>query len=186
MYIFGDEINLFMKMKISKPDISQLSDYYKSYLKYVPEEDLLEELANQKEQTSSFLRSMPESKHSFAYAPDKWQIKELVGHLCDTERILVYRALRFSRNDSTPLSGFEENDYVSNANFQERKWSSLCEEKLAIGNATLSFFSSLNPETFDLVGSANKTNVSVRALLFFIIAHERHHIQVIKDRYLKG
>ncbi len=172
-------------MIISPPKADELNDYYKTYQKYITENDLLKTLESQIETSAAFFKSISDEKSGFAYEPTKWQIKELVGHLCDTERILVYRALQFARKDETPLPGFDENHFVQNANFKSRSWQSLCEEKAIVGQSSFQFFNSLDALTFDLKGTANGKVVSVRALLFFIIAHERHHLQVIKDRYLK-
>ncbi|HNQ61554.1 MAG TPA: DinB family protein [Bacteroidia bacterium] len=172
-------------MKIALPKVEDLNDYYKSYFKYIAEDDLMEALNNQIQITTDFLASVSDSESAFAYAPGKWQIKEIIGHLCDAERILSYRALRFARKDQTPLAGFEENDYVENSNAKHRSWSSLIDEKKIVSLSSLHFFKNLNAESFDYSGSANDNTVSVRANLFFIITHERHHLQVIKDRYLK-
>ena len=172
-------------MIISLPKSTELSDYYKSYQKYITENDLLNALESQIQTSVVFLKSISDEKSAFAYEPNKWEIKEVVGHLCDTERILSYRALQFARKDTTPLAGFDENHFVQNANFRTRSWASLYQEKEIVGRSSLHFFNSLDEDTFDLKGTANNKIVSVRALLFFIIAHERHHLQVIKDRYLK-
>ncbi len=171
-------------MIITKPQSSELTDYYKSYLKYIPETDLLQTMEELSGITAHFLSGISDDDSQTTYAPGKWQVKEVIGHLCDTERILVYRALRFARKDETPLTGFEENDYVKNANFKTRSWSSIREEKRILSEGTLHFFKSLDPQNFDLQGTANGNKVSVRSILFFIIAHERHHLQVIKERYL--
>ncbi len=172
-------------MKISLPKPDELNDYYKSYLKYISEDDLLSLLKSQIEETKVFLKSISDEKSVLAYEPGKWQIKEVVGHLSDTERILVYRALRFARKDETPLAGFDEDHFVEHANFKGRSWESIIEEKTVVRQATFHFFNSLDAAAFDFKGEAKGNIVSVRALLFFIIAHERHHLQVIKDRYLK-
>lgn len=171
-------------MIIRTPPASELSPYYQSYLSEVSEENLLEALVKQKKATQEFLSSIPENKTSFSYAEGKWKLKEVVGHLCDTERILVYRALRFSRKDKTPLSAFDENDYTPNSNYSSRSLSNIALEYKAIGDSTTALFTNMNEEMFDLKGIANQAEVTVRALLFFIIAHERHHLKVIRERYL--
>ena len=171
-------------MIILKPVPSELSDYYQTYLKYISEDDLLDALIKQKKTTQNFLRSIPDAKASFAYATGKWMLKEVVGHLCDTERILTYRALRFSRNDRTPLSGFDENAYTPNSNYKSRTLSNIAEENKAVGESTIALFTNMSEEMFDRKGLANQSEVSVKALLFFIVAHERHHLKVIQERYL--
>lgn len=171
-------------MKIVKPAYSDLSEYYKSYFSYIPEDDLLTAFEKQIKNTHVFLETISESQSDYAYAAGKWKIREVLGHLCDTERILVYRALRFARKDTTALQGFDENEYVRNANFSKRSWASLVEEKQGISQSSLCFFRNLPAESFDYSGTANKTSLSVRALMFFILAHERHHLSIIKERYL--
>ncbi|TAH38813.1 MAG: DinB family protein [Bacteroidetes bacterium] len=172
-----------MQIALPKPD--ELNDYYKGYLKYISEDDLLSVLKTQIEETSMFLRNISDENSGNAYEPGKWQIKEVVGHLSDTERILSYRALRFARKDETPLAGFDEDHFVENANFKSRSWESIVDEKKAVRQSSIHFFNSLHPGAFDFKGIAKGNVLSVRALLFFIIAHERHHLQVIKERYLK-
>ncbi len=172
-------------MFIAKPKISELSDYYKSYLQIVPENDLLTALEDQVHHTTEFLKGISDLNSIIAYERCKWQLKEVIGHLCDSERILTYRALRFSRKDETPLAGFEENDYIHNSNFKVRSWASIREEKKIISEASLIFFKTLDESAYDLTGLANGNNVSVRSLLFFVLAHERHHLRVVEERYLK-
>ncbi len=171
-------------MNIVKPTIDSLSEYYKSYFDYVPETEMMKALIEQKELTEVYLKSIPVEKESFRYADEKWMLKEVVGHLCDTERILSYRALRFSRNDSTELSAFSENDYVPNSNHAQINLEALIAEKSAIRNSTIMLFKNMNNKMIDRTGNANKISVSVQSILFFIIAHERHHLKVIKEKYI--
>ncbi len=173
-------------MLIIKPHPSELNEYYRSYLPMVPENDMLSALEAISNQTAEFLKSISDETSMHAYQPGKWIIKEVVGHLSDAERILSYRALCFARKDNTPLPGFEENDYVINSNFKSRSWTSICQEKKVVSEATKVLFQSLDESAFDLTGTANGNKVSVRSLLFFILSHERHHLQVIKDRYLRN
>ncbi len=171
-------------MKILKPSAENLYSYYKTYLKYVPEDDILAALIAQKEVTQKFLNAIPEEKASKAYAEGKWLLKEVAGHLCDTERILTYRALRFSRNDKTPLPGFEENEYTPNSNYNKRTLANIAGEFKVIRESSISLFSNLSEEMYDRRGISNNADISVRDLLFFVVAHERHHLNVIRERYL--
>src|SRR5829696_5322769 len=107
-------------MNIYKPSPSELSEYYQSYLSYVPEDDILKALREQKTVIENLIASIPPGKESFRYAEGKWMVKEVVAHLCDTERILPYRALRIARNDKTPLLGYDENSYTPNSNYKDR------------------------------------------------------------------
>jgi uncharacterized damage-inducible protein DinB len=171
-------------MKIKMPDTSILNDYYKSYLKYVQTDDLLEFLIKQKESARKFLAAVPSEKETFRYADGKWSVREIAGHLCDTERILSYRALRFARNDNTPLEGFEENHYASNSNYNDIPLSEINHQLEAIRESNICFFKSLDDIALDRGGKANNNPVTVRSLLFFIVGHEEHHLGVIRDRYL--
>ncbi|MBS1764062.1 MAG: DinB family protein [Bacteroidetes bacterium] len=171
-------------MQVLPPLPENLSTYYRSYVRYMKEVDLLQALQNASDEIEFFLRSVPPEKENFIYAPGKWMLKEVIGHLCDTERILTYRALRFARNDKAPLQGFEENDYVANSNFKSRTLQSMGIEFLIIRESSIAFFNSLDETDFDRTGEANKSLVSVRDLLFFIITHQRHHFAIIKERYL--
>ena len=172
-------------MKISKPSPSDLSGYYQSYLHYVPEDDLLQALKEQKTVIENFVSSISTAKESFRYAEGKWMLKEVLGHLCDTERILSYRALRIARNDKTPMSGFDENHYTPNSNYKDRTLKNISEEFLAVRTATILLFENMSEEMLDRKGIANDSDVTVRTILFFMVAHARHHLGVIKERYLK-
>ncbi len=174
-----------LMLSIEKPLAETLSSYYQTYLKYVPEDDVLGALIMQSEITQKFLVSISESKASSAYAEGKWLLKEVVGHLCDTERILTYRALRISRNDKTPLPGFEENNYTPNSNYSARPLLNIAEEYRAIRESTMALFKNMSKEMYDRRGITNNSDVGVRDILFFIVAHERHHLNVIEERYLK-
>jgi hypothetical protein len=171
-------------MNVSKPSLSDLSEYYQSYLHYVPEDDLLQALKEQKKVFEDFFGNIPSAKESFRYAEGKWMLKEVVGHLCDTERIFCYRALRISRNDKTPLPGFEENEYTPSSNYKDRALKNILEELLAVRAATILLFENMSEEMFDRKGIANDSNVTVRGILFITVAHARHHMKVISERYL--
>lgn len=171
-------------MTVALPLIQNLSPYYQSYLPYVKEDDLLVALNNASDEMDAFLQAIPTEKETFRYAENKWMVKEVVGHLADTERILTYRTLCFARNDKNPLPGFEENDYVKYSNFYKRPLRSIAVEFMLVREATLAFFTSLDETDFDRVGTANNNPVSVRNLLFFIIGHQRHHFKVLSEKYL--
>ena len=171
-------------MKITPPAISELSQYYQSYLKYLPETDLMEAIQKLSMESEKFYSEITEIQAGCSYAEGKWQLKEVVGHICDTERILVYRALRIARNDKTPIEAFDENFYTENSFYSSRSFSSIYEEWKTIRAGSLSFFQNQHPSVFENVGTANNTPVSVKAILYFIIVHERHHQRIIKERYL--
>ncbi len=171
-------------MKIAPPSISELSEYYQSYFHYLPETDLMEAMQRLTKESDKFYSEITESQAGYSYADGKWQLKEVVGHICDTERIMVYRALRIARKDKTPIEAFDENFYTENSFYSSRSFSSIYEEWKSIRAASLSFFQNLDLSSYGNVGTANKTPVSVKAILYFIIVHERHHQRIIRERYL--
>ena len=170
--------------KLSPPSFEALNDYYKTYWNLLNDTDLISALIEQGVNTMAELSSLPDGAERFAYAEGKWMIKEVIGHLCDTERILSYRALRFARNDKTSLQGFNENSFTSESNYRDRTLKDIREEWKTVRAATISLFSSMTDEIADRKGSANGVSVSPRVILYFILVHERHHLQVIRERYL--
>ncbi|MCM3900918.1 MAG: DinB family protein [Pyrinomonadaceae bacterium] len=173
-----------MNENIGKPDTTEYLPYYGRYVSLVPDGDILTVLGEQAEETAGLLNSIPESRANFRYAPDKWSIKELVGHLIDCERIFAYRALRFARNDQTPLSGFEQDDYVSNASFDSCRLADLSSELRSVRQSTILLFKHLDTNAWMRSGLANDSEASVRALAHIIAGHELHHRQILRTRYL--
>jgi uncharacterized damage-inducible protein DinB len=169
---------------IARPQDDEYIPYYGKYIALVPDGDLVETLRAQIRETSSLLRAIPEDRASYRYAPGKWSIKEVVGHLADVERIMTYRALRIARADATPLPGFDENAYVPAANFEARSLASLAHELAEVRRATVAFFETLEPTAAARRGSANNNEISARALAFIVAGHERHHVTILRERYL--
>jgi len=149
----------------------------------VPGGDVIAQLESQRLQTAQFFAASTERDGNFRYAPDKWTIKEVVGHLSDSERVFSYRAMRIARGDQTPLPGFEQNDYVKNGNFAEQSLADLVAEFGFVRASTLALFRSLNAEAWIRRGTASNNPVTVRALAFIIAGHELHHREILKDRY---
>jgi hypothetical protein len=145
---------------------------------------VLAELEQQSDSFAALLGNVPPEKASFAYAEGKWTIKELAGHVIDTERIMAYRALRIGRNDATPLPGFEENDYVANAHFEDRSLENLADEFAALRKANMYLIRSLNDIEIDRSGISNEKPISVRALIYIMAGHVNHHAAILKQRYL--
>lgn len=171
---------------IGRPDTTEYLSYYGKYISMVPDDDILAVLESQMEDTAGFLGTIPESQASFRYAPDKWSIKELVGHVIDGERVFAYRALRFARNDKTPLPGFEQDDYVRNGAFDNCRLSDLAAELKSVRQATLFLFKHLDEDAWKRRGVANDDEVSVRALAYIIAGHELHHREILRTRYLSS
>ncbi|ALJ00830.1 DinB family protein [Rufibacter tibetensis] len=170
---------------IPKPQPTEYNAYYQPYVQSVPEgTDVLEFLQKQRYEVIQLFGRVSDGEADFAYAPGKWSIKELLGHMNDTERIMAYRALCIARGEQNTLPGFDENDYVANAFFQERTVGGLLEEHQVVRESTIALFDSMAPAAFTRVGNANGSPVSVAALAFIIAGHERHHLNILKERYL--
>jgi hypothetical protein len=167
-----------------RPGATEYDPYYSRYIERVPEGDVLGTLGWQMGDTLAFIRGLPESAGDSRYAPGKWSVKEVIGHIADTERIMAYRALRIARGDTTPLAGFEQDDYVRAANFDRRPLAALASEFESVRNATLSFFRSLDEAALVRRGVANSVEVTPRALAYIIAGHERHHVDVLRTRYV--
>jgi hypothetical protein len=173
-----------MKDGISRPAPDEYASYYCTYIDKVPNQDLIELLSQQLEETSSLLATVPESKAETSYAAGKWSLKEVVGHMSDTERVMAYRTLRIARGDATPLPGFEQDDYVRAAGFHSRSLTDLLAEFRQVRVATLGLLRSLDSAAFQRRGVANGFPVSARALAYVIAGHERHHVEILRNRYL--
>ena len=163
---------------------NEYAPFYKNYIKSLGTVDLFEILNNSFEDLLLTIKHLPEEKLHFSYQEGKWTIKELVQHIIDAERVLSYRALRFSRNDSTDLQGFNEDWYVENSNGNDRNIEDLLNEFSFVRNSTISLFKSFSDEMFTLSGSINGSDMSVRALGFIIAGHQIHHLKVIQEKYL--
>jgi hypothetical protein len=146
-------------------------------------EDILNTLDQQRGQTVMLLCGHDEKDGDFRYAPEKWSAKEVMGHICDTERVFAYRALRISRGDATPLEGFEQDDYVRNGPFAHRELSDVVEDFIAVRRATLSLLRNLDEPAWMLRGVANKNEVTVRALAYITAGHELHHRRILEEKY---
>jgi hypothetical protein len=168
----------------TQPQTNEYAPYYQKYIALVPAGDVVATLSRQLEDTLSLLRGLTEAQGNLRYAPGKWSIKELVGHIMDGERVFAHRAFRFARNDQTPLPGFEQDDYVREGNFDNRRLSDLADEFEQVRRATLFLFRSLDDEAWLRRGAANETEVSVRAIAYIIAGHETHHMQIVRERYL--
>jgi uncharacterized damage-inducible protein DinB len=167
---------------ISKPTGS--NGWLDKYMNLVTEEDLITGFKNQTGQSLQFFSGLTEEQLLHRYAEGKWNIKEIILHLIDTERIFSYRALRFARFDKTELPGYDENLYASNSKATERSIRSLLEEYAVVRTATVALFSNLDSSVLENKGVANGVEMSVSALGFAILGHERHHLKIIEERYL--
>jgi len=168
---------------IDRPQSSEHLPYYSRYIALVPEGDVLALLESQHRATQQLLASVAPQQARHRYAAGKWSVTEVVGHLADTERIFAYRALRFARGDSTPLPGYDENAYTPAGRFDERSLGDVAAEFGAVRAATIAMFRGFPRDVLTRSGVANESPMSVRALVYIIAGHERHHVGILKERY---
>lgn len=172
-------------MPIARPANDEFAPYYGAYINKVTEPDLVALLAAQKQTTADLLAGLSEPQAAHRYAPGKWTLREIIGHLSDAERIFGCRLLRIARGDQTPLPGFDENAYVPAAGFERRPLKAVAAEFASVRDATLTLLDGLTPDALALRGTASEKPISARALAYVIAGHEKHHLGVIKERYLK-
>ncbi len=169
---------------IERPEDSEYAPYYGNYVSLVPPGDVLRILEDQVRDTGALLRAITGDRAGYRYAPGKWSTKDVVGHVIDTERIFAYRALRFARADITPLPGYEQDDYVANGGFDQRGLADLAAELEHLRRANLLMFGGLDSSALLRRGLANGVEFTVRSLIYIIAGHERHHVRVLRERYL--
>jgi hypothetical protein len=166
-----------------RPSKNDYAEYYDKYISRVPGDDIIGVLNNYPV-SIDFLRAIKPDKEDFAYADGKWTVKQVIGHIIDTERIMAYRALRISRNDKQSLPGFNQEEFIKYGNAQRRKLDNLVDEFEAVRKSNLILFKSFTEEEFQRRGTASGYEVSVNALLYIIAGHELHHLNILKERYL--
>lgn len=169
--------------QVTRPTAEEYPPFYKKYVDRVPQKDLLTLLPKQVKTTTALLQEVTEKKALFRYAPEKWSIKEVVGHMADTERIMACRALRIARGDQTRLPGFDENMFVENAGFNRHPLGKLLENLEEARRSTVTIVEQLTTEMLKRQGSVSGHQISVRALVYIVAGHERHHVAVLKERY---
>ncbi|PBQ33252.1 damage-inducible protein DinB [Sphingobacteriaceae bacterium] len=168
-----------------RPEKGTYPEYYGQYIPLVNQEDVNLALTRNWEDLQNFISSIPKEMEDYAYAPGKWTIKQVIMHLVDTERIFAYRALRFARRDAQQPLSFEENDYAANAELSERTLEDILQEFETVRKATLSLFKGFSPGTLLNAGNTAIGKTTVLAIGFLTCGHAIHHMNVIKDRYLK-
>ncbi|MDX6695140.1 MAG: hypothetical protein QOF02_2743 [Blastocatellia bacterium] len=184
-FLKGEKADM-LNVNHRRPATGEYNPYYDKYISLVPDEDVLAVLRSQLESTLATLGGIDDEQANTGYAPGKWSIKELVGHVIDGERVFAYRALRFARGDQTPLNGFEQDDFVVGGNFNALRLSDLAEEFEHVRKATLSLFGHLSEEAWQRSGVASDSLVSVRALAYIMAGHEAHHMRILRERYLNA
>ncbi|MBY6038033.1 DinB family protein [Fictibacillus nanhaiensis] len=168
------------------PSVYEYADYYATYVKLVPQGELVQILGEQMKETVTMLSSLSEEQSKFRYAPGKWSIKEVIGHITDTERIMSFRLLSIARGESALLPGYDENQYVEEAEFDKQSLNELLDHFACVRQSTIHLLKSLSQEMLARRGTANQTEVTARALSTIIAGHELHHRKIIQERYLKA
>ena len=171
-------------MYTRKPESGEYDPYYERYICLVPGQEIISELGQQLSDTLVLLRGVSEAKAETRYAPGKWSLKEVVGHVLDFERIFGYRALLIARDEQTPLPGYDQDELMRVAGFSRYRISDLVVEFEQVRRANISFFEHLREEAWDGRGVASEVEVSVRALAYIMAGHEAHHRRVIREKYL--
>jgi hypothetical protein len=172
--------------RMKKPEPGEYAPYYSRYISLVPEGDVVATLEVQTKNFIEFLRAIPESKGDHRYGPDKWSVKEMLGHVIDGERVFAYRALRFARADATPLPGFEQDDYVRAAGHGRSKLADLIDEFEMVRKADILMLKQLDEAAWQRQGTASDNAISVLALAHILAGHVEHHWKVLKENYLLG
>jgi hypothetical protein len=166
-----------------RPQPDEYAPYFQRYIDLVPEEDILGALRSQLEVTSSRLRQVDEERSSYRYAPGKWTIKQVVGHVGDAERIFAYRALSIARGDTNPLPGFDEDSYVRGADFDSWPFADLVDSVAIVRRANILMLSHLSDEAWNRRGVASDNPSTPLGLAFAMLGHERHHLRVLQEKY---
>jgi hypothetical protein len=170
-------------LTIARPEPGEYSPYHERYISLIPGADILGTLDAQRRQMLLLLSGRDEGDGELRYAPDKWSAKQVLGHVCDTERVFAYRALRIARGDQTPIEGFEQDDYVKNGPFARAPLAEIIEDYIAVRRATITLLRNLDEAAWARRGIANKNEITVRALAYLIAGHELHHRRMLEEKY---
>jgi len=170
-------------LSIARPEPGEYAPYYERYISLISGTDIVSTLEAQRRQMLILLCGREEADGDLRYAPDKWSAKEVLGHVCDTERIFAYRMLRISRADKTPIEGFEQDDYVRNGPFAKIAFAEAIEDYIAVRRATVTLVRNLDEQAWSRRGIANKNEVSVRAIAYLTAGHELHHRRILEEKY---
>ena len=166
-----------------RPDPSEHAPYFSRYIDLVPESDILRALETQIDSTTAMLKSVDEERSKYRYADGKWTIKQVIGHMSDVERIFAYRALAIARGETNPLPGFDEDTYVRQGDFDSWTFADLVDALLIVRRSNVLMLRHLAPDAWDRRGVANDSPATVRALAYSMLGHERHHLNVLRQRY---
>ena len=169
---------------LGRPQPTEAASYYYTYIDHVPGDDIVDVLGRQLEESVDFLSEISEERSLHRYAPDKWSMRELLGHINDTERVFLFRALWFARGFQDPLPSFDQEIGFKAAESDKVSWANHVDEFRAIRSATLAFFRNLPEDAWLRSGIASDNSVSVRALAYIVAGHLTHHLAIVRERYL--
>lgn len=172
------------KTAIGRPEITEFAEYYTGYIGKVPGSDIMSFLQDQLDSTASLIRGLDEAVGALRYEPGKWTVKELIGHIIDTERVFAYRALVFSRNDSTSLPGFDQEPWAKHAPHGKMSMADLASEFESVRRSTIHLFRHLDADAWSRRGIGNNKEMTTRAAAYIIAGHTQHHLDILKSRYL--
>ena len=167
-----------------RPEKSEYDPYYERYISLIIDNDIVPVLAGLLTELQDLFTALPEERGTYAYETGKWTIKEVLSHLIDGERIFAYRVFRIARGDKTPIEGFEQDGYIENSHANERSFAELLDEFNLLRRANVLFFKNLDNDDWVRTGTANDVEISVRAIAFVMAGHIRHHITILRSRYL--
>lgn len=170
---------------VGRPEPGEYAPYYDRYISLISGSDILATLDSERRRMMLLLSGRDEDDGNFRYAPNKWTAKEVLGHVCDTERIFAYRALRIARDDRTLIEGFEQDDYVRNGPWGRVALAEAIEDYIAVRRSTLTLLRNLDEVAWRRRGVANKNEVSVRAIAYLIAGHELHHRRILEEKYFR-
>ena len=166
-----------------RPNKNDYAPYYEGYISLVEGNDIFKILVSQSIKTQEVLNSFPKAMGDFTYQPGKWTVKQVIGHLIDTERVMAYRAMCIARDEKQSLPGFDQDDYVKAGNFNKRDLFDLVYDFRLLRESNMLLAKGLDKEVFSKRGVANNNEVTVLALFYIIAGHEKHHMNILVDRY---
>ncbi len=170
---------------MKRPSQEEYKPYYGKYIDLVPEGDIIKILKKQIKDVEKLCKEISPKKSLFRYMPEKWSIREVIGHIIDTERVMAYRALSIARKGQNNLPGFDQDEYIRSSNFNDIKLKDIVDEFCAVRTSNIFMLSSLSEEATEREGIANNNPVTVRALAYIMAGHVTHHLNVIKEKYLQ-
>ncbi len=166
-----------------KPKPGDYNPYYNGYISLIGDGDIIEVLEEQRKTSEKFLNTFTENQGNYSYADGKWTVKEVLGHVIDTEKIMAFRALAIARGEKQSLPGFEQDEYVAESNFNNRSLEDLINEFLTARESNLILFKSFDEENLNRRGTASESEVTVLALIYIIAGHEKHHMKFLREKY---